>query len=353
MSEKTHQPTDQKLRQAREDGNIPKSKMLSAAAVTLGGFTATVMFAQDSAARLMGWSTRLFSLNGGAPELELVEAVKVLALCLAPTLVGALFGALASGLPMAGIQLNLKLVQPKFENLDPAAGFKKLFSPRQAIDLLKGMAVAAVISLILWNAVEDAAPHTFRALSHDAVTSFRVLLASFFPAVTKAAAVLLVLGVADYALARMRHTKDLMMSHDEVKQEHKNSDGDPHTKGKRKHLMKQLAMGGPARGVKKATAVVVNPTHIAVAIRYDESECEAPYIVARGREEDALAIRREAATLGITIVRDVPLARSLIHYDVGEEVPEELYQAAAAVLRVAMETKAEEASAVLGQHQES
>ena len=84
--------------------------------------------------------------------------------------------------------------------------------------------------------------------------------------------------------------------------------------------------------MQKATAVVVNPTHIAVALRYDEAECDAPYIVAKGREEDALKLRRAAESLGIPVVRDIPLARALVHYDVGEEVPEELYQAAAAVL---------------------
>lgn len=338
MSEKTHQPSDQKLRKAREDGNIPKSKLLSAAAVTLGGLVATVVCAPETSARFVEWTRRLMSLEAGPLDLELMEALRVLALGVAPTLAGALFGALAAGIPMAGLQLNLSLVQPKPENLNPAEGIKKVFSKRQLVDLGKGLLIATVVVLVLWSSTKDAAPLVFRALEHDALTSFRVLLALLMPAVTKAAALLVVLGVADYALARMRHTKDLMMSHDEVKQEHKNSEGDPHTKGKRKHLMKQLAMGGPARGVKKATAVVVNPTHIAIAIRYDESECEAPYIVARGQELDALGIRREAAELGIPIVRDVPLARTLIHYDVGEQVPEELYQAAAAVLRVAMES---------------
>jgi type III secretion protein U len=346
MSEKTHQPTDQKRRQAREQGNIPKSRMLQAAAVTLGGLAATLAFSSQSSARLVGFAQRLLSLQGGAPEAELLEALKVLGACVGPTLVGAVLGAIAVGVPMAGLQLNLTLVQPKLENLDPMQGLKKIFSARQAVDLLKGLAVAAIITVMLWGSVEDAAQSTFRALSHDATTGFRVLFTNAFPPILKASAVLVVLGLADYALARLRHTKDLMMTLEEVKQEHKNSDGDPHTKGKRKHLMKQLAMGGPARGVKKATAVVVNPTHIAVALRYDESECDAPYIVARGRELDALAIRREAAALGIPIVRDVPLARSLVHYDVGEEVPEELYQAAAAVLRVALEEKSAAARAL-------
>ena len=127
------------------------------------------------------------------------------------------------------------------------------------------------------------------------------------------------------------------MTREEVKQEHKKSEGDPHHKAKRKALHRQLATGGPARGVQKATAVVVNPTHIAVALRYDQAECEAPYLVAKGREEDAFEIRREAKALGIPVVKDIPLARSLIHYDVGEEIPEELYRAAAAVLKVALE----------------
>lgn len=339
MSEKTHQPTEQKLRKAREDGNVPRSKLLSAAAVTLGGLVGTIVFAESSSAKIITFSQRLFSLQGGAPELELLEAIRVLAACVAPTLAGALLGALASNVPMVGIGLNFKLVEPKLDKLDPSEGLKKLFSVRQLIDLGKGLLVAGVVAGMLWNAMEETAPAAFKALSHEGIVGFRVALAGLLPVVVKASAVLVVLGIADYALSRLRHTKDLMMSHDEVKQEHKNSDGDPHTKGKRKHLMKQLAMGGPARGVQKATAVVVNPTHIAIAIRYDETECEAPYIVARARDADALAIRREAAELGIPIVRDVPLARSLIHYDLGEEVPEELYQAAAAVLRVALESR--------------
>jgi type III secretion protein U len=90
--------------------------------------------------------------------------------------------------------------------------------------------------------------------------------------------------------------------------------------------------------------VVVNPTHIAVALRYDSQECEAPYLVAKGREADALALRREAQRRGISVIRDVSLARSLIHYDVGEQIPEELYQAAAVVLRVAMESRGTDSS---------
>ena len=106
--------------------------------------------------------------------------------------------------------------------------------------------------------------------------------------------VLGVLGVGDYMLARRRHLKDLMMTREEVKREHKESEGDPRHKGQLRAAHRQMASGGPARGVGKASVVVVNPTHIAVALRYAPEECEAPYLVGKGREADALGMRREA-----------------------------------------------------------
>ncbi|MCC6333359.1 MAG: EscU/YscU/HrcU family type III secretion system export apparatus switch protein [Myxococcales bacterium] len=337
MSEKTHQPTAQKLREARKKGQIPRSKLFTSAAVTLGGLVATLAFAGESSVRVRAWTVSLVSLRVESPVDALWESVRVLALCVAPTLVGALLGAVAASVATAGLQVQADAIAPKLERLDPVEGFKKLFSVRQLIDVLKGLLVAAVIGWIVWGAVREASPWAFRGISHDGAGAFLALLSLLRPAVLKAAAVLLVLGVGDWALARRRHIKDLMMSHEEMKQEHKNSEGDPHHKSKRKAEHKKLASGGPARGVQKATAVVVNPTHIAVALRYDESECEAPYIVAKGREEDALKIRKQAQSQGIPVVRDIPLARSLVHYDVGEEVPEELYQAAAAILKVALE----------------
>lgn len=338
MSEKTHQPTAQKLREARKKGQIPRSKLFTSAAVTLGGLAGTLAFAGDSSVRLQAWTVSLVGLSQQDPTAAMWDGVRVLALCTAPSLVGALGGALAASVAMVGgLEVNADAVTPKLERLDPAEGFKKLFSVRQLVDVLKGLLVAAVIAWLLWSAVRDAAPWAFRGLSHEGAAGFVALLSLLRPAVLKAAAVLLVLGVGDWALARRRHVKDLMMSHEEVKQEHKNSEGDPHHKAKRKAEHKRLASGGPARGVQKATAVVVNPTHIAVALRYDEAECDAPYIVAKGREEDALKLRKSAQEQGIPVIRDIPLARSLVHYDVGEEVPEELYQAAAAVLKVALE----------------
>lgn len=337
MSEKTHQPSAQKLRDARKKGQIPRSKLFTSAAVTLGGLAATLAFSSETAVRLRSWTVSIVSLQVESPIDALYTSVRVLALCVAPSLMGALVGAVGASVATAGLQVNTDLVVPRLDRLNFVEGAKKLFSVRQLVDVLKGLLVAAIIAFIFWGAVKDAAPLAFRAVSHSGAAGLGAMLALLEPTIVKAAVVLLVLGVGDWALAKRRHIKDLMMTHQEVKQEHKNSEGDPHHKSKRKSLHKQLASGGAARGVQKATAVVVNPTHIAVALRYDESECDAPYIVAKGREEDALKLRKSAEQLMIPVIRDIPLARSLVHYDVGEEVPEELYQAAAAVLKVAME----------------
>jgi type III secretion protein U len=336
MSEKTHQPTAQKLREARRKGQIPKSKLLSSAAVTLGGLLGTLAFADATAARLHRFTASILGLTS-APDEALYEGLGLFARAAAPTLAGALTAAALSQVALAGFQLDASHVMPKFERLNFVEGAKKLFSVQKIIELGKGLMVTVVLAFVVWRGVVDAAPVGLRAISAEGGPALWALLALWRPLVFKAALVLAALGLGDQILARRKHIKDLMMSHEEVKQEHKNSEGDPHQKSKRKSLHKQLAAGGSARGVQKATAVVVNPTHVAVALRYDEGECDAPYIVAKGREEDALKLRKQAETLEIPVVRDIPLARALVQYDVGDEVPEELYQAAAAVLKVALE----------------
>ncbi len=338
MSEKTQQPTPKKLQDARKKGQVPRSRLFSSAAVTLGGLGATLLFADDSARRFMEWTRSLLVEHDTSPAIAMQHGVQVLVRCSLPSLVGALLSSmLVSVVTVGGLTFQADAVAPKLDKLNFVEGFKKLVSLRQVVDVLKGLAVAATIFWLFWKEVSANAGLAGTALRHE--HGFVALLFVLRPLIVKASVVLMLLGVADWALAKRRHLKDLMMSHEDVKQEHKNSEGDPHQKSKRKALQKQLASGGGQRGVQKATAVVVNPTHLAVALRYDESESDAPYIVAKARDEEALALRSEASSLGIPVLRDIPLARSLIHYDVGEEVPEELYQAAAAILKVALEQK--------------
>ncbi len=340
MTEKTHEPSQQKLREARKNGQIPKSKLFTSAGVTLGALVLSAASFEQNSVSLRGLLSRVLDGTPRPPVDMLYESVGVLARCAAPTLAGAFLGALATSVATAGLQLNVTAIQPKFDSLNPVNGFKKLFSPRQAMDLAKNLAVSFILAVVLWSQIRSVAPIALKVTTLSGLDATVLILKLLQPMATKGGVLLLVLGVADWAWAKKRHIKDLMMSHEEVKQEHKNSEGDPHMKSKRKSEQKKLAQGGGKRGVAKASAVVVNPTHIAIAIVYDEAESEVPYISAKGQEADALAMRAEATRLGVPIVKDIPLARALIHYDVGEEVPEELYRAAAAVLKVALEAKA-------------
>jgi type III secretion protein U len=342
MSEKTEKPSARRLRDARRKGQIPRSRLLSSSAVTLGGLLGFTAFAPEGFERLKEWTAQLLlePRSSGAWE----EALWMLARLSGPALGGALVASVGVSVAMVGFELNPEHVAPKLERINPAAGLKRLFSVRSLVEVAKALAVMGVVTALVWNEVEEAGPDALRAVWLDGAEGLRQLVGRLAPLATRIAWVLLALGVGDYALARRRHLKDLMMTREEVKREYKESEGDPHHKAQRKALHRQFAQGGQARGVQKATAVVVNPTHIAVALRYDSQECEAPYLVAKGREEDALALRREAQRLAIPVVRDMALARSLIHYDVGEQIPEELYQTAAVVLRVAMESHGTDSS---------
>ena len=337
MSEKTEQPSAKRLREARRKGQIPRSRLLSSSVVTFGGLLGLTASAPAGFARLKDWTARLmlYQEPTGAGE----EAVWVMALLMGPALGGALLASLVVSVATVGFELNTEHVTPKLDRINPAEGLKKLFSVKTLVEVGKALLVAAVVVWLCWSAAEEAGPDVLRSAWLEGTLGLEHALGRLGPLAVRLACVLVVLGVGDYALARRGHVKDLMMTREEVKREHKESEGDPRHKSHRRAMHRQLSAGGPARGVQKASVVVVNPTHIAVALRYATEECEAPYLVAKGREADALALRREAERLGVSVVRDVPLARSLIHYDVGEEIPEELYQAAAAVLRVAQESR--------------
>ena len=336
MSERTEQPTPQRLRQAREKGQVPRSRLLPGALAVLGALTALRATAPAGLARLEAWTARLCLTPEQQPAAALAEAGGLLFGLAGPPALGAGLGALVALVASSGLSLRLAHVAPKLERLSPGPALRRLVSAEPWAEAGRALVVACILALLLGSAAADAARDALRAVALPGATALRALSVHLVEALVPAAWVLGALGLADLSLARRRHLRQLRMTREEVRREHKDSEGDPHHKARRRAAHQELARGGPARGVAKATAVVVNPTHVAVALRWAPAECEAPYLVARGREADALALRREAQARGIPVVRDVGLARSLVHYDVGEAIPEELYAAAAAVLRVAL-----------------
>ena len=176
MSEKTHQPTAKKLRDAQKKGQIPRSKLFTSAAVTLGGLGATLAFADDTTRRFVGFTRSLLSNQDTPPVDAMKQGVEVLALCAAPSLAGAVVAAMLSAVAMSGLQFNAEVVSPKLERLDFTEGVKKLFSARQLVDVFKGLAVAAIIFWLFWSAVKSNASLALSSVHHDGGQAFAALV---------------------------------------------------------------------------------------------------------------------------------------------------------------------------------
>ena len=337
MSERTEEPTPRRLRRAREDGQAPRSRLLSAALVLAGGSGAAALALPGAADELRAW-TAVVLVREVAPPLALEQTLRLLVRASAPVLGGAALGALAAGLAAAGWSPSLAPLRPRLERLDPWAGLRRLLSIRVLGELGRGALAAVLLLCVVASGAWALLPAVLRL---GWMASPGAALAALRPAGAglwcQALLVAAVLGGLDLLWARRRHRRSLRMTREEVRREHREQEGDPRHRAHRRAAHRQLLVAGRARGVPAATVVVINPTHVAVGLRWAPEECDAPYLVVRGREAEARSIRREALALGIPVVRDVALARTLVEHDVGEEVPEELYRAASAVLQLALE----------------
>ena len=339
MAEKTEQPTEKKKREAREQGQFARSRALSATASGALGLLAAASTLSGSAGETLRYTrAALFqaAVEGQSPADGLHAASHMLEVLLFPALAAAVAGALLSTAAQVGFQFNVGLVAPKLERLDPAQSLKKMFGASGIIEVLRSLMAILAVGAITWTTLRNHAAQLANLAAAPGDAAMVAGLGLVLEIAKKSVFVLLALGAADYLIQRRQHLQSLMMTKEEVKQEHKNSEGDPHIKHKRKKLAKEL-LAAAGKGVRGATAVVVNPTHVAVAVLYDTKVAEAPVIVARGTEDEALRIRLEARRFGIPIVKDVPLARTLVKFQVGEEVPEELYLAVAGILKVVFE----------------
>jgi type III secretion protein U len=340
--DKTEQPSEKKLEDAREKGQVPVSRDLARLCMLLA--VAELCFATEPL-----WREALFALfetalaGIGRPFLpalgQLLSAVTLLLLA-----VVFLFWLLCSVVAVAaywgqfGVLISGEAITPKFDKLNPVNGIKQLFAVKKLIELMLTVFKAGLIGWIVFNLVREQLP-TILALSggepKDVFHGFLELLRSVFHTLV---VVCLCLGAVDYGMQLHFHTKDLMMDMEEVKKEYKESEGDPMVKGQRKQLARQLAMSGPSAKTAKANAVVVNPTHFAVALLYQPEAGGVPLVLAKGRDDVAQAMILRARECGIPVIRHVWLARTL--YASGRldaAIPRASYEAVAYVYAVVAE----------------
>jgi type III secretion protein U len=340
--EKTEKPTDKKLDDAKRDGEAAKSTDLTSSAVLLSGVVLMAIggpFFGDSLRALMS-----FALDASAyrdPELDLHEYMKKLALqgamLLLPFLGVVVTAAVIGIWGQTGMMLSFKPMELKFNSINPASGLKRIFSMRSMIDILKMVFKAAVICSVMWKILLTLAA-TLVAVAYEPVLD---IIQISWQALTKFISIggglFLILGAVDFGIQRWLFIRDHRMSKDDIKREYKNSEGDPHLKGKRKSVAKEMVETAPPKptkeGVGRAQAVIVNPTHYAVAIRYDPKEFGLPRVVAKGTDDDALLIRRIAQELGIPVVGNPPLARALHTVPLEHAIPEVLFETVAVILK--------------------
>ncbi|MDB5787008.1 type III secretion system export apparatus subunit SctU [Caballeronia mineralivorans] len=336
--EKTEQPTDKKLRDARRDGEVSKSTDLIDGVLLAGGALALIAGGNmlvDAARSSLTIALRFVS--GEHDMVALAVALQQIGSRLAGAVlvpVAVAFVAVSVALmPQVGFQVSMKPVAFKLSAVSPMAGFKKIFSVHALIDLVKMMVKGLIVSLVMWQTIKNMMPMVVGSLYQPLPQLSRLFAGIVVKLFGVAALVFIIMGAADVKLQKWLFIRGKKMSKDEVKREHKQDEGDPVIKGERRRIARELSTTAPRPKVGSANVMVVNPTHYAVAVRYAPEENPLPVIIAKGFDEEAARLRREAHLADVPIVGNPPLARALYKVELDAPIPEELFETVAAILR--------------------
>jgi flagellar biosynthesis protein FlhB len=334
---KTEEPTPRRLRKAREEGDSGVSvfaaqaaALVVAAALAPGAVRAAAALAiADLRGVFAGMASGVARVDWAALPSGLAASVVGL---VAPLLAGvAATSAVAQALQTGGL-VTARRLAPKLERLDPVAGLRGLFSLPRVFAVARAVATAAIVAWLAWAALAEHAVDLARTAGRPAWLP-SVLDATTGALVWRAALAGLALAVVDLLVTRRAWRRRLRMTKAEVQREVRDAEGDPQLKAARERAHHELLAQATLAAVRNASVVVVNPVHLACALRYDAGGGdEAPVVLAAGRGEEAAAIVRAARDYGVTIVRDVSLARALAELEVGVVIPEALYEAVAAIL---------------------
>lgn len=337
MSEKTERPTDHKIREARKEGQVAKSKDFTQALLIGALFGYTLVMAGDIFKTL----GEMIALPGQLHGMQFKDALaialgallrKAVELLWPYVLIVIVVGLFAETL-QTGMLLTFKALIPKGERLDPVANLKQVFSMKNVVEFVKSCLKVAFLGFLVYFVVRDSLDTMIKiplagigAAGLALGEMMRVLITNTF---------ICFAGIAllDMVWQRYNYIKGLMMSMDEIKQEYKQMEGDPHMKGHRKELAREIAMGQMVERTRDASVVVTNPTHVAVALFYEEGKTPLPIVLSKGEGYVAEAIKRVAEEEGIPILQNIPLARALLgKAQLGQYIPSELIEPVAELL---------------------
>jgi flagellar biosynthetic protein FlhB len=337
--EKTEKPTPRRLEEAIKQGQFARSAEVQTVFVLLGALLAFKFVGADIWSRLgtaqvtvLGHlhdiSLSLDSLQGYA-----ITGALLFLTCVGPVLIGTVAGGLIAGAMQNRFQTASEALNPKWERLNPAEGFKKLFSGRSLVPTGISLAKLSIIAALTYSQVKTLLADPIFYTPVDVARIGQFIASAVFGITWRVVLYLAVIAALDYTYQFWRTNRDLMMTKEEVKEEMKNSEGNPHVKARQRRRRAAKTVRQMLVDVPKADVVVTNPTHFAIALRYDRKTMKAPKIVAKGTRLNALRIREIATKHQVPVVENKPLARLMFKYGkVGAEIPAQLYAAVAEIL---------------------
>lgn len=338
--EKTEPATQKKKKEARDKGQVFKSRDLNAVVILVAvfltlrfvggymyqeawGFTYTVM---TQFYLIEEWDV---ALAYEAMQVTFRTAAKILA----PVLAASFLAGILVNMAQVGFLFTLEPLSPKLNKLNPIEGAKKLFSKRSLVELLKSLFKLVIISALLFTVLKNEIYLFPFLVDMSLEMSLSYIAGVLFNLILQAALLLFILGVADYYYQRWEHEQSIKMSKQEVKEEYKQVEGDPQVKGFIKRRQREMANRRMMDAIPQADVVITNPTHYAIALRYDLASMDAPIVTAKGQGHLALRIKALATEHGVMIMEDRELAQILYKtVELNREIPENLYKAVAEVL---------------------
>lgn len=342
--DKTEKPTEKRLRDARKKGDVPKSREITSTLTLLVWLALGAMALPWVGERISALTVRViesvqqpFAIAAPAMGWLAIEVVLwATGLLLLPVIA---IGLLVEFL-QAGPVFAMEKVQPKLEHLDPAAGVKRMFSMDNLIEVLKAVVKTALLLAIGWLVLRALLPQIalLGGATPDAMGT--ALWQVSFKLVAWTLGVFAAVSVLDFVWQRHSFTKKNRMSLRDIRQEMKESEGDPHIKAQRRQTQHEWAQRNAANAAGQANVLLVNPTHVAIAIDYDRETCPVPTLSAKGEDDIARAMREAAEAAGVPIVRNIPLARDLLaRGEEGEIIPRDLFEVMAEVILWAKEVR--------------
>jgi flagellar biosynthetic protein FlhB len=329
-----------KKEESRKKGQVVKSVEMNSALALLAGLMILYIGGGVAAQQLASAAKSVF-INAGRVEVsqtmvqnEMSKGLSLIGYIVAPVALGLLIVGLMANIAEVGFLFSFEALEPKWGRLNPLKGISNLFmSRRSAVELTKSLAKILVVGIVCYFSLDSFLSDSVSLADADVQALSGFFASGAFSLGFKAAAAMLVLAVIDYGFQRFEHERSLRMTKQEVKDEYKMMEGDPAIKGKIKTIQRQIAYKRMMSDVPKADVVITNPTHLAMALKYDSSKMSAPKVVAKGADLIALKIREIAKQHSVPIVEDKPLAQALYKsVDVGDDIPEKLFQAVAQVL---------------------